>query len=432
MLVFNVAFASKCKICKLDKTIEFLNLGDQPNGNKLLSSPLEYSAPTRLAYKYCSNCLSIQQTSTFSDAEMYEDHPYLTLHNTQYLQDLDYFTKIVIENCELIAGDLVIDIGCNDGSLLEKFKSCGFSVFGVDPSDTAFRYSKSKNIQVHKDFWNYDVSNWLKVNRILPKVVVSTASFYHMTEIQPWMEGISNILSDGSYFAVQFVYSLDIIRKGRIDQFYHEHTFLHSITAIKNLASLYGFNIIFVQETASQGGSCIVIMKKNASASSTFIGLEKIIESEFEELTPMRLQQFAESVDKLRFEWDFLANEFLRSGEKIVGIGASLRGISLINFLKIDPRIFSGITEINSEKIGYWTPGSVIPIHRESLAISSNTYYMVLAWTQKEEILKKYQESLKSGNCLVFPSPYIEFYGNDHLGLEGKLKNWHQLEGRYN
>jgi len=413
-----------CKVCNSEDVHEFLNLGAQPNGNKLLSHPLQELSETRLAYSFCQSCKLIQQTSTFSDVQMYQDHPYLTLHNKQYLDDLENFTEVVIYKCQVEKNDLILDIGCNDGSLLEMFRSRGCAIYGVDPADTAFRYSQLKNIPVFKQFWNTQLSGWLKTNDLKPKVIVSTASFYHMNDIKNWMKAVVETLPDNNYLAVQFVSALKVIDNVNIDQFYHEHTFLHSISSVSTIAELYGLKILHIQETLSQGGSYIVIMQKTKNQVFAIESKQEFLELEDKLFTLESLLQFGDKITKLKADWNKISKRLIQRKEKLIGIGASLRGISLINFLRIDSRIFHSISDINKEKVGYWTPGSSILITDENINKQICKYYIVLAWTQKNAILSKYASILDNGGCLIFPFPQIEFYGDDHLDLQLELSNY--------
>ena len=117
---------SNCVMCNSLHTKKLLNLGYQPNGNELLKYKHSDTRSTELIYFFCFSCFSIFQNNTFSDDEMYLDHPYITSHNKQYVQELKNFAELVSHEINLVPGDLVLDIGCNDGSLLKIFKEFDF------------------------------------------------------------------------------------------------------------------------------------------------------------------------------------------------------------------------------------------------------------------------------------------------------------------
>jgi len=410
-----------CKICEQATLVEFIDLGNQPNGNQLLKSPHQKFTTSHLMYFFCTSCLSLQQGEALPDFQMYNDHPYLTSHSKQYIKELEYFANAIVKICNLSPYDLVLDIGCNDGSLLGIFQSQNFKVIGIDPSETAYNYSKKINIPVVKSFWDEHSHVWFEENDFIPKAIVSTASFYHMSDIKSWMKSVSSLLKKDTFFAVQFVYSMSVLENVNIDQFYHEHTFLHSITSVNKLAETFGFKIIYLEKVSSQGGSYILIMKKTESLDLIAPELVEMLDYEKLNLNFDLLNTFKKSVVRLKKEWKIISNRFLKSNLKLIGIGASLRGISLIHFLEINPNIIDSITEINCEKIGMFTPMSFIPIKQEFLPTRKKCYYVVLTWTQKESILNKYKEELSNGCCLIFPYPNIDFYGDDYLNLRKKM-----------
>ena len=146
-----------CPICESSSNLrEIVDFGSQPNGNHLLSSISEPYKTSNLKFIQCTNCFLIIQQNTFTSIDLYDDHPYLTQHNIQYLLELENFADICIEKSNIKEGMQILDIGCNDGSLLKIFKDKGISGIGVDPSKTSFKQSQSRGINVLQDFvWLY-------------------------------------------------------------------------------------------------------------------------------------------------------------------------------------------------------------------------------------------------------------------------------------
>ena len=105
----------------------------------------------------------------------------------------------------------------------------------------------------------------------------------------------------------------------------------------------------------------------------------------------------------------------------MIGIGASLRGISLINFLEINPNVFEYLVEVNQAKVSKFTPKSLIPIVNESTESLKVSYYIILAWTQKDFILNKFKDLIDRGSTFILPFPRIEVIGKDPLKLKREL-----------
>lgn len=407
-----------CQLCGKGAKNPFLNLGMQPNGNQLLINVDSKVLSNILQFEYCDYCFSISQVFALSEAKMYGDHPYLTHHNAQYVRELESFAELVEEHCNMNPKDLVLDVGCNDGSLLKIFKLKGYKVLGVDPSNTAEKYSQISGIPVIRAFWNQELAKNLKDRGIAPRVITSTASFYHMNNIKDWFQGIDEILRVDDFFAVQFVYSKNILEIGSIDQFYHEHTYLHNLTSIIKLCEQFNFQAEFVSKNNSQGGSLILILKKKIKLSPYSADVKEILIDEENFFNEKKFQELSLKVNLMRNQWLNISNKLLLCEEKIIGISASLRGISLINFLNIPGDIFLGLSEINEEKIGKFTPGQKIPIINEKIQHNSTNYYLVLAWTQKSSIFSKYSKEIQKGKSFIIPLPHLEIIGDDPLDLK--------------
>jgi len=407
-----------CEFCHRGRKKTFLNLGLQPNGNQLLTR-VNTEVPLKdLQFKYCDYCYSISQDYTLSESNMYEDHPYLTHHNSQYLRELESFVELVEKHCSINPKDLVVDVGCNDGSLLKIFKLKGYKVLGVDPSIIARKYSQLSEVSVIREFWSKELAKNLKDRGIAPRVITSTASFYHMNDIEDWFQGIDEILRVGDFFTVQFVYSKNILEIGSIDQFYHEHTYLHNLTCITKLCERFNFQPIFVSKNDSQGGSLMLIFQKKLKLSTYSLDIRKILNEEKDFFNEKIFREFILKIDTMRKVWLNISNKLLSCEEKIIGISASLRGISFINFLNIPGNIFLGLSEINEEKIGKFTPGQKIPIINETIDQNSTKYYLVLAWTQKSSLLIKYRKEIQKGKSFIIPLPHLEILGSDPLDLK--------------
>ena len=406
-----------------EKLVEFINFGPQPNGNQLLDiQDLSLGkSEGDLRIGFCPNCASVQNISPLTPSEMFADHPYLTASSKPYLKELKDFAIKAVSYCNAMAGDLVVDIGANDGSLLKFFKELGLEVLGVDPSETAFKYSSESGIKVIKDFWDKNLAQVMNREYAKPKIITSTASFYHMADIQNWISGVDDFLAPDGILAVEFVYLVDVIENISVDQFYHEHTYIHSITSIDYLLTNFNLEIKHVERVSAQGGSIIAFI---ARKDSSYLREREVDELILEEKNKYRIknkQTYQNFVENFYQNKKLLINtlrEIKKAGGKIGGIGASLRGISLLNFYGINSNLVDFLLEVNPEKIGKYSPLSLIPIINEEEIDEFPSHLLVLAWTFEEYLIKKFDKYISSGGSLILPKPYLHIVNSSSQGFK--------------
>jgi hypothetical protein len=403
----------KCKICDKSDLVSFINLGNQPNGNHLLTAK-ESANTFELNYGVCLDCISVQLIKQVPKENLFSNHPYLTGVSQPYVKQLENFVKLIIDSYPELnesPGSLCIDIGCNDGTLLEILSSYNFECIGVDPSETSYKYSREKGFRIIQKFWDKELASSLIKEKIKPNLIVSTASFYHMEDIKSWISGVDLILNETGVVALQFVYLKDILSDTSIDQFYHEHTFLHSIFSINKLlqkTSLYIDNFKFVDV---QGGSVILLLKKgDRQLSSKVIDIIELEEkSEISKIECYK--DFNSRFQKNRANFLSLLRIIQDSGGTIAGLGASLRGISLLNYFDVTSESIKYLYETNREKIGKFTPKSNIEIIAQPEEDLWPKYMLVLSWTFKDHFLEKHKNYLKRGGNFIFPMPVLSMYG---------------------
>lgn len=408
-----------CEICREASPRPFLDFGLQPNGNQFVNEPTTDVILRPLAFSLCLNCCTAIQLDTLAAKEMFFNHPYLTSKNLKYLTDLKTFANFILDNHTFAHGALALDVGCNDGSFLQILAEHGFDVVGIDPGEIPYRYSQEIGIFVIKDF--FESGSKLKHFSSMPiSVVTSTASFYHVPSPYEWLREARMVIEENGCIAIQFVDLSGVIEDLSLDQFYHEHTFLFSFTSVYWLAKRLELHVAAVEYVTSQGGSIRVILKKESNPDEETLVLP-FLERDKRVVTESAIKNFHSGVETRRKTLTSVLEKVMRHNERIVGLGASLRGISLVNFLQLPRDAFLALAEVNREKIGLLTAQTLIPVVDEDHVPSSVRYYLVLARTEKKALIQKFQTQVKNGVSLIFPTQPPEIIGEDHLNLRALI-----------
>ena len=216
---FKMTYRKKCMSCDSKDLRVFLDLKNQPNGNYFPTKNNLHSVKLYpLKMIICKSCWLIQIDKFPSQKDLFSYHNYISGDNVPVLNHFKRFSNAIIEKYKLDNNSLVLDIGCNDGSLLEYFKKKGINVIGFDPSNKTYKLIKNKKIKIVKQFWNRINSNYFNKKK-KPDVITSTASFYHIPDLHDFILGLKNIMHEKSVFVFQAVYALDILKKNQFDHF---------------------------------------------------------------------------------------------------------------------------------------------------------------------------------------------------------------------
>ena len=152
-----------CMNCGSSDLHRFIDLGDQPNGNHF---PTEDIKNDELVFPFammvCRSCSQVQLEEFPSPEFMFSNHPYVTGVNMPVVDHFDNLARRTVERFQIPENSLVIDIGCNDGTLLRKFQENGMRVLGVDPGRLTGELCRSAGTTVCETFWNEATGNSIR------------------------------------------------------------------------------------------------------------------------------------------------------------------------------------------------------------------------------------------------------------------------------
>lgn len=400
-----------CMNCGGGRLYEFLDLGRQPNGNNFpLPSNAESEPLFSLSMMVCQDCWQVQISEFPPQAFLFSDHPYITGANVPIVEYFGWLAPHVVEKLGLAPNSLVFDIGCNDGTLLKGFRAAGMRVLGIDPGLRTGELAKSAGITVCRTFWNRPTGETLNRVGLAPDVITATAVFYHLPDLHDFVEGLKAVMSPSTVFVVQCVYLKRLIERLQFDHFYHEHSCIHAIAPLKRLLEAHGLRLLDVEFVEVHGGSFILYVGRVDHPQATSPALDRAIAAEddaglFDVATYTR---FTENVKAKAARLRRLIEMLRREGKVVCGLGAPVKGSTLLNYCGIGPDLMPWITEVNPFKIGRVTPGTHIPVIAEDQAPSQPDYYLLLSWNFRDFFVKKYAGFLASGGRIIVPEPEIE------------------------
>lgn len=401
-----------CRISGSSNLVGVLDLGIQALTGvfpKKVNSPVT-SGPLRLVWCRDSGLLQLQHTYDLN--EMYGDnYGYRSSLNRSMVAHLHQKVKHLQRVCPITSGDIVVDIGSNDATLLKAYDCDGLTRVGIDPTGHKFREFYTGGIRLVPDFFSADAYRSAFRNASA-KIVTAISMFYDLEVPRDFVKDIYEILDADGIWHFEQSYMPTMLRMNAYDTVCHEHLEYYSLGVVKRLLEDCDFKIIDVQMNSINGGSfAVTAARKESKLRSNEKVIEWLLgqEDRMGLHTPRPFRQFEERVFQHREDLVRLIRDLNDDGKKVMGYGASTKGNVLLQFCGLTPKDIPCIAEVNPDKFGAYTPGTHIPILPEGEVKAMRPDYMiVLPWHFRESIIQREAEYLAEGGKLIFPMPEIE------------------------
>lgn len=401
---------STCRVCKSSNLDLVLDLGIQAlSGVFILASekdPIE--GPLKLAI--CLDCTLVQLLHSFPADLMYGDnYGYRSGLNQSMVNHLQSKARSIFSKYNFDAKSTILDIGSNDGTLLNALVDKGSKLIGMDPTSKKFAEYYDSSINRIEDFFNAE--NYLSLGA-KADLVFSIAMFYDLDDPVDFVKQIETILNADGIWHFEMSYLPSMIDTNSFDTICHEHIEYYSLTSIEKILDLAGMKVIDLELNEINGGSLAVTACKKSSNWDESGMVDWLRTNEKLRFGNFRkeLENFA---DRVRFQRDnikSLVSTLKNSGFSIWAIGASTKGNVLLQYCGLTNLDIDGIADVNPYKFGRVTPGSRIPISSEAQMLEAKPdFAIVLPWHFKSTIIQRSSSYLASGGKLIFPLPLITF-----------------------
>jgi len=401
-----------CIVCGRTEVEPFLNLGKTALANKFLTNEklLEPEPRYPLEIGFCHDCGHVQLLKTVSPEEMFTDYLYVSGASDTLKAHLVDLSRIVVERCNLGPNDLVIDIGCNDQTLLSGFQRMGVKVLGVDPARNLAELNRDSGIPHLVAFFNSSTSEEIVKKWGPASVIIATNTFPHIPDLHDFAAGIKAALAPGGTLVLEMHYLLDMLEQGAFDTIYHEHVSYWALQPMKTLLEQVGLEVTSAERLPLHHGQLRVFVQRRGEG-VVQDNVAVVLEAE----TSKGMGRFATYCDFAgkAYQIKETLRETLKNlaarGNQIVGYGAPAKANSLLDFLGIGPETIEYIVDRSPLKQGRYTPGTHIPIVApERLLQDQPDYVLLLAWNFADEIMEQQREYRRRGGKFIIPVPQVE------------------------
>ena len=359
----------------------------------------------------CNKCSLLQLKNSFDPDAMYGDnYGYLSSLNLHMVKHLKSKSDKLKKISQLEKGDIVIDIGSNDGTSLKNYNK-DFILIGIDPTIKKLKKFYRKDIITISDFFSKNsVDRYL--NKKKAKIITTISMFYDLSSPVDFAKDIYECLDDQGVWHLEQSYMPMMIKNTSYDTICHEHLEYYSLKSIKYIFDITGFKIIDLEFNDINGGSfAITVSKKNSKHKENSKIIEWLLKKEdiYKYNSFLTHKNFFQNVEKHKKLFRELLLNLKDMKKKIIGYGASTKGNVILQYCGINSQILDVIVDVNKDKHNKFTPGSKIKIVEESFIKKLKPDYMVvMPWHFKSFIMNKEKPFLNGGGKLIFPLPDIE------------------------
>jgi len=401
----------KCLLCGTDGVEQFLDLGSTALANKFLSKE-ELSTPEPkypLKVGFCHACGHVQLIDLVPPQAMFDHYLYISSASDTLKNHLWDLSDEILRRYELGPDDLVIDIGCNDATLLHGFKRYGVRTVGVDPAQNLAELTSQNGIERCTALFNAGTAKQIVSKWGQASIITATNTFPHIQDLQDFIHGIKTVLRPGGAFVIEMHYLLDLVEQVAFDTIYHEHVSYWALGPMKRLFENNGMRIVDAERLPLHHGQLRVFVKHDGEGEihprvAAILEQERICGLDRFE-THQRLAQKAMVIKE---DLHRMLTKLRKEGKWVVGYGAPAKGNTLLSFLEIGPELLEYIADRSPLKQGLYTPGMHIPVvPAEQLLPDQPDYVLLLAWNFVDEIVAQQQEYLRRGGKFIIPVPEV-------------------------
>lgn len=401
----------KCRHCSAELSLQMVDLGAAPPSNAFLSDSKEVETHYPLRVLVCESCWLVQtDISLFKlnyDELFTSAYPYFSSTSTSWVKHAHDYVDMATRRFgrEGKLGN-VVEIGSNDGYLLQFVKG---RCYGIEPTNTS-DIAIAKGITTVKVFFTEEVAHRIRHCYIGQRadLLICNNVLAHVPDINDFVRGCAVLLNDTGVATFEFPHLLNLVQKNQFDTIYHEHYSYLSLTSVMNIFTANGLHIFDVEKLQTHGGSLRVYAHNDVTAHKFEKRVLELLDEEKESgmLTPEFYVGFQDKVDNVKNDFIHFMNSCRTFGRSVVGFGAAAKGNTFLNYVGIRPDQIPYVVDETPSKQGKFLPGSRIPV--QAKFTTKPDCVVVFPWNFKQEIMYKHSYIRDWGGKFVFAVPHME------------------------
>jgi len=402
-----------CRMCSSKKFNSVVNLGKHPLVNSLVSKQdLKKKVPTfPLHVKQCKSCKLVQLKEVIDANEIYKKIEYLFFSSD--MPNLDKYFKAFANDIKkrfLKKNDFVVEIGSNDGVMLQFFKNTN-KILGVDPSTNVVIRALNRGIITLPEFFTKKISKQISNEWGKAKVIYGANCIAHLNDLRDVMDGVKLLLRDDGVFIVECNYWGEMVKNFNYSLIYHDHFSYFSIDVWNKFLKKYKMNIFDAIVTPAQGGSLRIFMSKNKRKKTKryydLFNKEKLTNLN----SHSKAIEYNKNVKRISNKLRKIVTNIRKKGLTVAGYGAAAKGLTILKCSNLGKKQIRYFVDDSPAKQGFYAPLDHIPIiNRKEASKKLPDYFIILAPNYSDLIMKKEKKFISNGGKFIVPKNEIEIY----------------------
>ena len=401
---------NKCRICNSKKLKVIFNIGSQVLATHFPKPSEKDGKKIPLQLVKCSICELVQLRHTVEANAMYTNfYGYRSGINATMRNHLKGIVGSISKKYKINYGNTVLDIGCNDGTLLKSYPKKKLNLIGIDPTAKRFKkyHINLKNKKISSNY--FTANNFFKISKFKANYVTSISMFYDIPDPNLFIKDIKKVLHKNGVWVLEQSYLPTMLKKNSFDTICHEHLEYYCFRQIEDLAKKNDLKILDVFFNDINGGSFqIHVSHKTSIQKVNQKNILKIKKNEKKLKIEKEFRKMKKNITLIKKNLLKKLKIIKKKNKQVFIYGASTKGNTLLQYFKIDNKLITAAAERNLEKINLETPGTRIPIISEKKMRDLNPdFLLVLPWHFKNEFMKREKKFLRKTK-FIFPLPRLE------------------------
>lgn len=407
-----------CRSCGSENLAPILSLGEIYVSDFVESSPRHGKVPLKLVL--CEDCNLLQLRHTTNPEMLYRQYWYKSSINESIVRDLQDIASKAERLVDLNRGDIVLDVGANDGTLLRLYETEGLRLVGFEPAINLVEDAKKGTTLIINDFFNYDAFR-MAFGGEKAKVLTCIAMFYDLDDPNKFVSDVVKCLDPEGLWIIEMRYLPSMLEQNDVGNVVHEHLEYYSLLSLSKLLGRHDLEVFDVELNQVNGGSFRTYVRHQGGSISPFEGAEERIKRLEAQERELGLQNrkvyddFAARFHEMRFKLRKFVKQEHERGKIIHVYGASTKGNTLLQFCGLDNTLIEAAAERDHTKVGKRTVGTSIPIITEEESRRRADYFLILPWHFLDVFKIREREFLESGGKFIVPLPEFKVIGYENL-----------------
>ncbi len=404
---------SDCRLCRSTRLEPAFSLTPTPPANAFVTESERDVSQTSfpLDLFLCADCGHFQLLDVVNPAALFEDYVYVSGTSPVFVEHFRRYAKRAIALSGAASGDLVVDIGSNDGTLLRFFKEFGLRVLGVDPAKEIAARANAAGLETWTGFFTPSLS--LKILREKGPATLVTANnvFAHADDLRGMATAARDLLASDGLFVFETSYLADVYEKTLFDTIYHEHLSYHSVAPLLPFFESLGMQLVEAERVDTHGGSLRGVAQKAGGRLKVGASVTMRLEEEARlGLTSLAaFASYAARIGALKTKLLSVLTKFKAGGKRLAAFGAPAKATTLMHHFGIDGELVDFIIDDSPLKQGLYSPGLHIPVLPSSAVAERRPEgLLVTAWNFADPIIAKNKAFLDGGGTFIVPLPRVK------------------------